>query len=193
MNTCSAIIKVTANLTQTERKNKIKYKNALWVNSVLLQCTLFLHASSFIRSSLASCFLFPLLVRLCTKYEMHREGGENKRQKKKEKKRNTIARGRTWTGSLCWGENGLVLRLFISLSDYLFTTLSGERAVGFKWMTDQSPWSKHGGWGWGGTIASELGEDVLRGTTSRILAVKGTNLKISRIGWGQCGVDGSRY
>lgn len=34
---------------------------------MLLQCTLFLHASSFIRSSGLS-----LLVRLCTKYEMHR-------------------------------------------------------------------------------------------------------------------------
>lgn len=52
INTCSAVINVTANLTQTE-----KIQNALWINSVLLQCTLFLHASSFIRCSGLFCFV----------------------------------------------------------------------------------------------------------------------------------------
>lgn len=48
--------------------------------------------------------------------------------------------------------------------------------------------------GWGGGIASELREDVLRGTTSRslvpCLAVKGTNLMISRGGDGGGGGGG---
>lgn len=62
--------------------------------------------------------------------------------------------GVTWMGL---GEGGLVLRLFISLSDYLCTTLNGERAVGFERMTDQLTWSKRCGWE---IIANELGEDV---------------------------------
>lgn len=114
------------------------------------------------------------------------------RRKEKDKKiKNTTARSRTWTGSLAGG-GGWSFSPFISQSLRLFIYNPQWRAGGRVQMGDGSidvieAWRVS----WGMTGVAEGG---LRGTTSRILvpclAVKGTNLMSSRIGWaGRCGVD----
>lgn len=109
------------------------------------------------------CFFvfFPLLVRLCTKYEMHRGREEEKQPKKTkkrhtQKKRNTTARSRTWTGSLC-GEKSCSPFIHPSLrrqSGYLCTTLSGGRAgrveVDERSISLIKAWGR---WGFGGRVS----------------------------------------
>lgn len=108
-----------------------------------------------ILSGLFVIFFFPLLVRLCTKYEMHR-GREEKKQKTK---KYTTARSRTWTGSLCG--KSLVLRLFIRLSDAL-------------WLFMYNPQRRAGRLGWNGWEINQFDQSV-----------GGRGGGVSRANWGR--------